>query len=180
MIVEENKELCKKYPFLRIRNVWTNEYDDTYEYTWLDDMPEGWRKCFGLQMCDDILAALIESGIKPEDYQIVQIKEKYGSLRWYDNGAPEKVHDVILKYGYLSEHVCINCGKIDVPIYYNGWVYPCCDKCAKEIYENIEKAMIEEANLKSSFTVHRFNKGKEYSIKLDISDILKRIGHKIK
>ena len=45
MTVKENKVLIEKCPFLRIRNEWTGELDDTYEFTWIDDMPE--VKCFG-------------------------------------------------------------------------------------------------------------------------------------
>lgn len=33
-----NKELIEKYPWLQIRNVWTNEKLDD-EFTWLDDLP---------------------------------------------------------------------------------------------------------------------------------------------
>ena len=33
-----NIELIKKYPWLQIRNVWTNEKLDS-EFTWLDDLP---------------------------------------------------------------------------------------------------------------------------------------------
>ena len=53
---EYNKQLVKKYPFLLPRNRWTGkvpkEYD--YSYTELDDMPDGWRKAFGEQMCEEI------------------------------------------------------------------------------------------------------------------------------
>lgn len=177
MTVKENKILIKKYPFLRIRNEWTGKLDDTYEFTWLDDMPKGWRKCFGLHMCDDILAALQESGMNPEDYQIVQIKEKFASIRWYDNGAPEQVRDVITKYEYLSEHVCIRCGKIDVPTY-GGWISPYCDDCAKKFYDNPEERIIYPADLKSSFTITRYGKNGKEEIEFDISDILDRIGYK--
>lgn len=49
--VEYNKVLCEKYPFL----TWHGDplylgYDENkepdYEYTWEDELPEGWRKAF--------------------------------------------------------------------------------------------------------------------------------------
>lgn len=173
-----NKELIEKYPFLQLRNVWTGKLIEDCDYTYLDHMPKGWRNCFGIQMCDDILKALIEGGMNPRDYFITQIKEKYGGLCWYDNGAPEQVSEVIMKYEYLSEHVCINCGKVNVPIY-GGWVSPYCDDCAKEIYKNPEECIIEPADLKSYFKVERHDKNGKTTRKVDISDILKRIGYNV-
>lgn len=35
-----NKELVEKYPWLQLRNVWTNKELDT-EFTWLDNLPKG-------------------------------------------------------------------------------------------------------------------------------------------
>lgn len=100
-----NKELCERYPFLIPRNAWSGmriteaqnggywpgnpdeipEYD--WEYTIMDDMPKGWRIAFG----DDLLEELREELIKYnylDEYFPVQIKEKFGGLRWYDNGYP--------------------------------------------------------------------------------------------
>ena len=57
---EYNKQLIEKYPFLMPYNIWTGEpiEDYDYEYTWLDDMPDGWRNAFGLQMCEELKQAL--------------------------------------------------------------------------------------------------------------------------
>ena len=54
--IEENRKLCKEYPWLYPRNVWTDEpiKDFDYSYTLLDDMPNGWRIAFGKQMCEEI------------------------------------------------------------------------------------------------------------------------------
>ena len=128
--VEENKKLCEKYPFLKC--------DDDYKYTWADDMPKGWWMAFGEMLCNEIKAELIKWKFLDE-YQIVQIKEKYGELRWYDNGVPNgcKVWDIISKYSVLSENICIVCGKPDVPAMTYGWICPLCEKHAqyKDEYE---------------------------------------------
>ena len=73
----DNKELIEKYPWLQIRNVWTNEKLDD-EFTWLDDLPEGWRKAFGLQMVEELDQILRKANYQDE-YKITQIKEKW---RW--------------------------------------------------------------------------------------------------
>lgn len=130
MTIEENKALCEKYPFLTLKvDDCDNPIEPDYEFTWLDSMPDGWRKAFGLQMCEELKAALIEDNML-EDYEIVQIKEKYGGLRWYDNGHSEKVGDIIEKYEELSERTCIDCGE---PAKYMslGWICPYCTSCAE-------------------------------------------------
>lgn len=99
-------------------------------YTELDAMPDGWRKKFGLQMCEEIKQALLseKDGKKLlKDYRIMQIKEKFGGLRWYDNVSTKKVSEIINKYEYISMKTCIVCGE---PATYisNGWISPYCDK----------------------------------------------------
>ena len=150
---EENKRLCDRYPFLVPWNRWSGklitdcaagetgfwpgdpdkipEYE--YEYTGLDDMPNGWRKAFGELMCEEIREALIEDG-DLDRWRIVQLKEKYGQLRLYDNGHKEgsRIPDIIAKYEAISEHTCIECGKPATRIT-TGWICPWCDDCAKEI-----------------------------------------------
>lgn len=70
-----NIELIKKYPWLQIRNVWINEKLDS-EFTWLDDLPEGWRKAFGLQMVEELDQILRKANYQ-DKYKIAQIKEKW-------------------------------------------------------------------------------------------------------
>ena len=104
-VVEYNKALCEEFPFLIPSNRWSGikiteaqnggywpgspddipDYD--YTYTELDDMPTGWRLAFGLDMCREIKEELIKFDYL-DKYRITQIKEKYGSLRWYCGGAP--------------------------------------------------------------------------------------------
>lgn len=149
-IKEFNKALLEKYPWLTPTNRWTGkkitdcmngkqkgfwlndpdkypEYD--YTYTELDDMPDGWRIAFGDQMCEEIHQELVKFNFLNE-YRIVQIKEKYGTLRWYDNGCPSgsKIYDIIDKYEELSEKTCIECGK-PAKWLSTGWISPFCDDC---------------------------------------------------
>lgn len=108
-IKEFNKSLTERYPWLIPINNWSGKRitdcigsdgeegfwpgspdkhpDYDYEYTSLDNMPDGWRIAFGDQMIEEIHQELIKYNFV-DKYQIVQIKEKYGGLRWYDNGTP--------------------------------------------------------------------------------------------
>lgn len=123
-----NEELIERYPFLKPRNVWTDKIIEDADCTLLDDMPDGWRKAFGEQMCEEIREVLIKYDYL-DKYRIMQIKEKFGQLRWYDNGAPREVFDIIDKYEKISERTCIICGQ-PATLISKGWISPFCD-CVK-------------------------------------------------
>ena len=102
-------------------------------YTELDSMDTGWRKAFGIQICKEIKQALLEEGGRKllRKYRIMQIKEKYGGLRWYSNWETDNVSKIVEKYEYISEHTCIDCGK---PAEYmtTGYILPYCENCIPE------------------------------------------------
>ena len=144
--IENNKELIEKFPFLLPHNRWTNKVSNDYDYSYteLDAMPHGWRKAFGLQMCEEILSVLKEDDDLLEKYRILQIKEKWGSLRWYDNFTTDGLSKVIDKYKELSMRTCIDCGEPATKISM-GWISPYCDSCANKLEEYDEHFMpIEE------------------------------------
>ncbi len=78
-------------------------------------------------MCEEIAQALIADGFLNE-YRIIQIKEKFGELRWYDGGAPKEVREIIEKYSLMSARICMNCGKPATRIT-KRWISPYCDEC---------------------------------------------------
>ena len=131
-VKKENRRLCEEYPFLIPRNRWTGqipqEYD--YEYTELDNMPDGWRVAFGEQMCAEIKEELVKlRGL--DDYRISQIKEKYGSLRWYANFETDTLWKIISKYEKMSMYTCVECGKAATRVTL-GWISPYCDDCCRD------------------------------------------------
>ena len=84
-----NKEIVSKYPWLHPTNRWSGKKDEDYAYVYteLDAMPDGWRLAFGDDMIEEIHQELVKYDFV-DSYRILQIKEKYGYLRWYDNGTP--------------------------------------------------------------------------------------------
>ena len=102
-------------------------------HNYLDMMPIGWRKAFGIRMCEDIKKALLDEGGYKHlyNYRIMDIKEKYGSLRWYDVGSSKKVQKIIAMYEYISFRTCIICGDL-ADGFTEGWISPYCTKCEKE------------------------------------------------
>jgi hypothetical protein len=75
-----------------------------------------------------ILKNLIEESIDAGwDKQILQSKEKFGGLRFYTNGVPEEVNDIISKYTKLSVETCEECGEPG-ELRQGGWIRTLCDK----------------------------------------------------
>lgn len=115
------------------------------DYNELDAMDSGWRHAFGIQMCKEIKEALLKAGGRKllRSYRVTQIKEKFGSNQWYDNGAPEDVHKIVTKYEYISFRTCIDCGA-PAAGYTTGWIEPYCEECAKKRGVEIEKFGTED------------------------------------
>ena len=184
-IKQENKKLINEYPFLMPKNVWTGKPIKNFDYsfTLLDDMPKGWKKAFGKHFCADLKNALIKANFL-DKYYVMQVKEKYGTLRWYDNGGSDEVHDINAKYEHISAFTCIECGKINVPIIDEGWIQPMCECCYNRhsqrkisygMKPNYKKAIINEAKLTPTFKVTHYSKEGEKVLVYDCLDILKRL-----
>lgn len=138
--VEETKQinsvLIKYFPFLLPRDSVSNSTFDNYDYefTELDNMPFGWRISFGYQMCLDIKNCLEKANFLNE-YQIFEIKEKWGKLSWEATDVPDSIsreyESILFKYEYMSMLYCIKCGK---PTEYisDNWITYVCDNCRNE------------------------------------------------
>lgn len=120
----------KKYPWLRLRDMYSGEIDT--EHDAMDDMPEGWKKAFGSMMCEELDVAIKAAGLEDEII-FEQVKEKFGELRMYCFPYNREVDEIIQKYEVLSNNICIHCGKPDVPMINTGWIRPSCRECYNKI-----------------------------------------------
>ena len=93
----------------------------------ISEMPDGWRKAFGEEMCREIAEELDRSGLR-DGYQILQIKEKFGALTWYDHGGNLQINAIKNKYRQRSIHTCIRCG-VPATRVTTLWISPYCDAC---------------------------------------------------
>lgn len=65
----------------------------------------------------------------PEEYiQATQVKEKYGTLRYYVSHANDEIYKLIDEAEEASEITCENCGA-PCKTQGTGWVVTLCDKC---------------------------------------------------
>lgn len=177
-----NKKLLKRYPFLQMKNWWYKPIK-TYDYTMLDDMPDGWRKCFGKEVLEEIREDLIRVN-DLDRYQWMQVKEKYGTLRIYDNGTKigSCVEDILAKYEYISSYTCLYCGRMNTPIInVGGWVIPVCQKCYKKInytktYDELTEDMTpDDMEIGLSYTTRMYKDNEWSEIEHDVSETVMKL-----
>ena len=123
--------LFKIYPFLNpLQNLKTKGFHLCfYTYSLLDCMPRGWNKTFGLQMAKEIKQWLKEHNIT--DYEVTDVKEKWGRLHWYDNGPSQLYSDVVVKYEIMSSDLCVRCGKKASHVS-RGYMLLFCEDCMQK------------------------------------------------
>lgn len=120
------EELIKNYP-------WIEMIENNTRVLWYDMLPEGWRTSFGELFFSELNEALLKTfpeGI-PDDFHILDIKEKWGKLRVSLSHDSEYINDVLFKYEYISSFICIDCGAPYpfAQMTYGSWVMPLCERC---------------------------------------------------
>ena len=150
----KNFFFCLKYPFWRVRNVWSGKFMG-YSYTWYDYISIGWQKAFGKQLSEDIKKAGKESRRKAGKYiswkkmlHWEQIKDKYGGLRLYASST-EEIDKVLDKYEVLSFGYCMHDGN---PVRYvpknDWWVQYLCEECMDNYLEQTTLTKMQKRKLK--------------------------------
>jgi hypothetical protein len=101
-----------------------------------DGDPKETLLCFGLEVGDgwfDLLHKLctdIQATNPGKDFRAVQVKEKFGGLRFYVTSATKEVHDLIDKAEEKSYSTCEACGAAGVEFEStHGWINTLCSKC---------------------------------------------------
>ena len=189
-----NKKLIKLHPYLLPRSVWTGKVVKGYDYTWTeyDCLGEGWKAGFGKFLLKDLREACLKTNFLNK-LQFSDIKEKYGSLRMYNFGAPQEVHDVIRKYEFISQYICFQCGSPESTIVNDyGWYLPMCKCCwdknnkrrEREGYSVIrsweEVADLDDVGLPNEYKYTTFSKEGNVTTTVDISETANKIRKKYK
>lgn len=131
----KNYNLILEFPFLLPKNRWDKGLsfgsDYSFDFTWteIESMPKGWHVAFSHNMLKELKDLFL---LKKESflyqYMITDIKEKWGGLRWYDNGIVNGGYEIISKYEKLSYKTCIVCGQPGKVDKSKSWVLPLCAK----------------------------------------------------
>lgn len=81
---------------------------------------EGWN-----ELVDNLIQELNKIN---QDWEISQIKEKFGGLRFYAHNTNEKQNELIRRAEEVSYHVCEVCGEQGKLRDDLGWIQTLCDK----------------------------------------------------
>lgn len=168
----ENKKLIKKYSWLKHIN-----YNNKHSLVFLGDIPKGWSKAFGRLLLEDLDREIKKSKLVNK-FKILEIKEKFGELRIDTSGENEEITRIIDDYSVLSRNICMICGKPDVPMTYDGWHFPCCEKCWDKLgckNDLYKKYLGKDCNMVNHYTVRRFSVDGYVDKTIDISDKAKKI-----
>lgn len=97
---------------------------------------DGWHSIM-YSVCKAINSHLkrLESAGKPLDFAFTQIKEKFATIRIYDNGGDEFIDGVIAMAEWLSSITCEECGKSGKLCRSKGgfWLKTLCDDDAAKL-----------------------------------------------
>lgn len=101
----------------------SSEYDEALEKI-LQRFPGGWGAYVGVgpgwfPLITELDARLAE--IKP-DYEVHQVKEKFGGLRYYIGSGSEEMHQLIQEAEERSYKICEETGKPGRLVYRNSWM----------------------------------------------------------
>jgi hypothetical protein len=126
MSPELDKQLVEKYPM-----IFVNRHADmkTTAMCWGFDHNDGWYWII------DNLCSCIQGYIDNNSHlnitQVVatQVKEKYGSLRFYYDGGDEKIDGMVWLAEHQSWNTCENCGSTKNIIHTEGWIQTLCKSC---------------------------------------------------
>jgi hypothetical protein len=71
--------------------------------------------------------------VKREQVTCLQMKEKFGGLRFYTSGEDEFVSGLICMATYMCNNTCEGCGTHEDLGITKGWITVRCKKCAEEV-----------------------------------------------
>jgi hypothetical protein len=124
-----DKALCEKYPkIFRDRHApmsvtcmcWGFDHGDGW-YEIIDNL------CGAIQNYIDHVTRYVDGKPQsPPQVIAVQVKEKYGTLRFYFDGGDEEIHGMVTMAEYMSAHTCETCGA-EGHMTNHGWYRTLCD-----------------------------------------------------
>lgn len=127
---ELDEQLCKKYPKI-FQN--RNESEKVTAMCWGFECGDGWYWLIN-QLCEAIQGRIdANPHLKIHQPVAEQVKEKFGGLRFYVDGADEETYGMIELAEHLSYNICEQCGSTEDIGYTSGWITTLCKKCAGTI-----------------------------------------------
>lgn len=127
MKAELDAKLCKEFPILYQQRI-LNEQQTCM--CWGFECGDGWFNL--IYNLSNKLEAYNRTVPEGEQIYATQVKEKFGTLRFYTNYVTEEVDSWIQEAEIKSESTCEYCGALSTPKKINGWVSNMCELCRKD------------------------------------------------
>lgn len=121
---ELEQKLMDEFIFMEAKNVWTGE---KLNFPKSCECKDGWYNLI-YNICKELNDLYISNRINPEEIFVTQIKEKFGTIRFYTNGLIDGGYEIINKYEKLSEKTCEICGTKGEMIVNRGWYQTLCEE----------------------------------------------------
>ena len=128
----ENK-LYRDYPLLFVQRHLLPHQSTMY---WGIECHNGWYKLLN-NLCANIQGYIDLNNI--QQVEIVQIKEKFGMLRFYTNFSDNVIDNFIEEAEQESNNTCEICGSTVNIGNTIGWVTTCCENCSKTLNRGWKK-----------------------------------------
>lgn len=125
---EYDEMLCQKYP-----KIFANRHSDPKEtlMCWGFECGDGWYNLID-HLCLNIQSHIdweLKQGKEVEQVVAVQVKEKFGSLRFYVEGGDDYTRGMIRLAESLSAMMCEGCGIPSKIKNNDGWYSNICPVC---------------------------------------------------
>lgn len=123
MRVELQNKLFEKYPKL------FTQKDLSMQQTcmcWGIEVGDGWY-----WLLDNLCEAIqdyVENNDEPQP-ELIQVKEKFGGLRFYLTNVNSHIHGMVVFAEYMSYKICENCGSAENITQTKGWIRTVCKNC---------------------------------------------------
>lgn len=79
----------------------------------------------------DCIQSYIDAN-KKEQIEITQIKEKFGSVRFYTNHSDQLINGMIWLAEHCSWNICEKCGSLSNITHTKGWIETLCKNCVEK------------------------------------------------
>lgn len=101
---------------------------------------KGWSQLINslAKVLEEYISSSISSELQQEIYAI-QVKQKFGGLRFYMSQEDAYITGAIILAENLSNHICEECGNVGIRKNVGGWITTLCEDDFKKYLIDIKK-----------------------------------------
>lgn len=134
LTVEQNIELVNKYPFLWPRYLNSDNFGEkwepyNYDYTELDNLPDGWVNSWVPKFLEEVKEILIKKNLLNDYFVVRFVHTLWNKFNFKGNIDIPEITELVKKYQTELAKYCMFCGK--EPVYKSTWGFYACKECAK-------------------------------------------------